>query len=112
MHDNAIASWRSKLTRGFVIVIFGLVFASFLVDSEGAALALRAIVQLAIIAYGIGKGYRHVGWTVPAIASALVVIGGVYGCYLVWSGDQAFTDLLYLGLVGIGLLGIRAQDTR
>lgn len=98
--------WKLTLKRGFILIIVVLFISSFF-DNGQSVLALRFLIQAAVVAYGASEGYRHINQTVPMVASLLIVIGGCYGCYLVWAGSEAFTDLLYLGLVGVGLLGVR-----
>ncbi|QRV16969.1 hypothetical protein JMJ58_08930 [Haloterrigena salifodinae] len=103
--------WKSALKRGVIFITIILFIGSFF-DNGQSILALRFLIQIAVVAYGASAGYQHRNRTVPMVASLLLVIGGGYGCYLVWTGSEAFTNLLYLGLVGVGLLGVRDPDSR
>lgn len=102
--------WALKGGVGFVVVI--LVATSIFGGNEQAEFALRVLLQWTIIGYGVSEGYQSRYRTVPMLAAVLVILGGCYGWYLVWTGNEAFTNLLYLGLVGGGLLGIRVRNTR
>ncbi|QLG49860.1 hypothetical protein [Natrinema halophilum] len=110
MADGLMTSTKSTVKIGFGIVIVALVLGSLLVGSEQAEFGLQILVQAAILTYGVSEAYQWRQQATPMIASILLVIGGGYGCYLVWMGANAFTNVLYLGLVGGGLLGVRIVD--
>ncbi|NUB90192.1 hypothetical protein HTZ84_17040 [Haloterrigena sp. SYSU A558-1] len=111
MADKYLTNWKSTLKRGYILIVIILLLGSVF-DNGQSVLALRFLIQIAVVVYGASAGYRHRNQTVPTIAALLIAIGGGYGCYLVWGGSEAFTNLLYLGLVGVGFLGDRAQDSR
>ncbi|WP_226039786.1 hypothetical protein [Natrinema sp. DC36] len=112
MVDTEDRMWKTALKVGFGTGILILVVLSLVAGSEAAETSLQGVIQIAIMAYGANEGLRYRDQTAPAIASVLLVIGGAYGCYLAWRGNEMFTNFLYLGLVGSGLLGVQVRDVQ
>ncbi len=110
MADGLAKRSKSAVKIGLGVVVCTLVLGSLRIGSERAEFALRILVQAAILAYGVNEAYQRRQQGIPASAAVLLIIGGGYGCYLVWIDITTFTNVLYLGLVGGGLLGVRIVD--